>query len=493
VDARALLLVALLAASGLAFAGSLGPSLALSPPTLDLNDPPVVPGGTRLAHMTVSNAGDEAVDVTTRTAEEAGNWITVDPPTFRLAPQASKQVTLTITVPADARKGSFLGRIDFNPASGGSSASGGSQILSGVSGLVNITVDRVETRDLVIQGMEVPNIHRGEPLAVEVRARNNGNVPDAYHLEVDVMDANRTGVFTHRSFDAKTLASGGNRTDAFDVPVVLADGQYAWNATATLLGTSTVLARQGGFFVIAELGSDFKVGTLPFFSIAPTAAAPGQDIRLTALFRNEGGLVIGSAQFEATVLRDGKQVDTLQADPVRVAPRGNATLLAHYTPTAAGHYLIQGHVLYDGFRTANSEAELQVTATSALPWHGIPTWMWTLLGTILIGTGLIGLLLIRRRERRRDPPPAKGPRTPPPPGLPPARGPSRIPALHAPVRPPVLVSRPRSQPHPMGTPSPSALARPPSGPSPPGKHAATVQDTSAFAIALKKEVGDKRG
>jgi hypothetical protein len=391
-------------------------SLAISPPSLDLTDPPLFPGEMRIAHMTIFNSGDQEFDVTAQGAEPAGTWITPDPASFHLALHGKQDVTLRIDVPADAATGHHLGRIDFNPVPG-DPGSGSSQIISGVSGLLDITVDPTATHDLAIEAMGASNVHRGEALPVEVRARNNGNVADAYHLELVVLDADRSNLLLRTSFDSAPLTAGDNRTDTFNVPLTLAEGQYAYNLTATQKGTTTVLRTEEGLFQVAAPGAAFKLGAMPFISVAPKQVQPGQEVHLTVLFRNEGAPAVGAAKFVGSVLRDGAVVDSLESPVAKVGPHGNATLLAAYVPQHAGTYLIRGHVLYDGLRTEEGESGFEVGAAKGflafLPGISVPhvpVWLATPVGLLLALIGLLGLLgLWRRRRRERKPERKKAP------------------------------------------------------------------------------------
>jgi hypothetical protein len=397
----ALAVLALLWASGLGPVGASSQALALSPPSLDLTDPPLVPGGTRIAHMTVFNSGDHEVDVITQGAEPAGSWIVAEPATFHLALHGQQDVTL--------RKGIYLGRIDFTPV-----AAAGNELMSGVSGLLNFSVDPTVVHNLAIDPLRAANVHRGDPLPVEAGVRNKGNVPDAYHLDVDILDAARTHLLLRTSFDGQSLLAGDNRTDTFHVPLVLAEGQYAVNLTATLKGTATVLRRELGLFQVAAPGADFKLGTLAFLSLAPKKVHAGQEVTLTVLFRNEGVVPIDQARFVGSVLRDGTAVGSVETLGARLARADNATLLATYAPDKAGTYLIRGHVVYDGLRTEEGEVAFEATGRtgflSFLPsvtWLHFPAWLGTPLGLLLLLIGLLGLLAVWRRARRRDQPKPK--------------------------------------------------------------------------------------
>ncbi|MCA1811681.1 MAG: hypothetical protein LC623_06680 [Halobacteriales archaeon] len=418
----ALGLAALLWATALGAAQAPVASLALSPPTLALTTPPLVPGETRIAHLTVFNSGGEEVDVTATGAEPAGAWITAVPAAFHLGPDGQAEVTLRIDVPHDAAKGRHLGRIDFIPVA--SAGAAGNQVLSGVSGLLDISVDPTAVHDLAVEAMRVANIHVGEPLPVAVDARNRGNVQDAYRLEVSVLDVARATVHLHTTFDAAPLTAGDRRTDTFNATVDLPEGQYAYTLTATLKGSSKVLRTEQGLFQVAGPGAKFRLGTLPLLSVAPPEPKAGEEVRVLALFRNEGALDLTEVRFTGTVLRDGTPVATLEAAPVAVGAQRNATLLAAYTPGQAGTYLVRGHAVYDGLVTEDQEAAFEVSAAAPSFLHlpgltlHLPAWLGTPLGLLLLLVGLLGLLALWRRafrREKRDPPPAEaGPGTPSP-------------------------------------------------------------------------------
>jgi hypothetical protein len=398
-------LAALLWATTLGAAQAPVSSLALSPPTLALTTPPLVPGETRIAHLTVFNSGGEEVDVTATGAEPAGAWITAVPAAFHLGPDGQKEVTLRIDVPHDAAKGRHLGRIDFIPAASGA---GGNQVLSGVSGLLDISVDPTAVHDLAVEAMRVPNVHVEEPLPIEVDARNRGNVQDAYRLEVSVLDVARTTVHLQTTFDAAPLTAGDRRTDTFNATLSLPEGQYAYTLTATLKGSSKVLRTEQGLFQVAGPGAKFRLATLPLLSVAPPEPKAGEEVRVLALFRNEGVLDLKEVRFTATVLRDGTPVATLESPPVAVGAQRNATLLATYTAGKAGAYLVRGHAVYDGLVTEDQEAAFEVASAAPSFLHlpglnlNLPAWLGTPLGLLLLLVGLLGLLALWRRAFRRD-------------------------------------------------------------------------------------------
>lgn len=105
---------------------------------------------------------------------DLSGWMSVSPEDFTLAPGQSKDVTVTVKVPASAAPGGHYATVF---AQSGGPQTGGAQISSmvGSAFLVRVSGRVVESADVVEFSTAQARVIPGQPIEFTVRAKNTGN------------------------------------------------------------------------------------------------------------------------------------------------------------------------------------------------------------------------------------------------------------------------------------------------------------------------------
>lgn len=380
---RAALLPALLLAALAPAALSQAESWGVAPASVMVQG--AQPGQSYLAKVQLQNQFDSPAQVTVERSGEAGGWTTLDAPaSFTLAARSSRDVTLTIAVPAAQGPGTAEGQVTFFREPDGAPAGSGSATRRGAGVLLRVEVGGTAVERIAWSSPRVPDAAEGAPVRAFATAHNEGNVRSTARLAGDILPLEGDGALRNGT-GTLTLLPGEQGEVEVAFPAGLAAGQYRARLRAD--GFDQALP-----FKVVPAGTVAPDGELRAILHAPRATA-GQPVRIDAWFHNTGAQPIQAARFKAEVLREGTLVAPLESDALAVAPGEAVNLTVYWTPAATGTHTIVGTVLYDGYTTPESQSILAVSRAGGQSLG----WWWLALLALLLA--IAAWLWGRRRSR----------------------------------------------------------------------------------------------
>jgi len=178
------------------------------------------------------------------------------------------------------------------------------------------------------------------------------------------------------------------------VPTKQGLGQY-W-ARVSAYKESVVLKEQNLVFEIVPVGSLQKKGDLKELLCNKTAAI-GEIVKITGVFENTGQSEY-SAKLTAEIFKDEKLIKISEGEPINVGIGKTENLIAYFTPTSAGDYIIKAHAAYSGGKSGEKEFKFSVGNGGVLGLATARNAILPILLVILTG-GLVVLVVYLKKKR----------------------------------------------------------------------------------------------
>ncbi|MCA1812056.1 MAG: hypothetical protein LC623_08615 [Halobacteriales archaeon] len=365
-------------------------SWGVAPGVVEVNG--AQPGQAYLAKVQLQNQFDSEAQVTVERSGEAGGWTTLDAPSsFTLAARSSRDVTLTIAVPAAQGPGRADGQVTFFREPDSTPSGSGASTRRGAGVLLHVDVGGTAVERLTWSLPRAEDAAEGADAHAFATARNEGNVRTTARLLGEVLPFEGSEVLRNGT-GALSVRPGEQGEVQVTFKAGLPVGQYRVHLHAD--GLDATLP-----FKVVPPGTLPPDGTLKAI-LHPDRATAGQPVRIDAWFQNTGAQPIRGAVFKGEARKGGTLLAPLQSDALAVAPGQSVNLTVYWTPPASGTYTLAGTVLYDGFLTPESQSLLNVDAAESAQSLG---WWWLALLALLVALAVAAWAWKRRKERRAPP------------------------------------------------------------------------------------------
>lgn len=365
------MLLALLLCS-LSFVASAQPTtgggLAVSP--TDLGFGPVLRDEPAERTFTIYNSRSTPAHVTLEPSGEVGAWILGLGTDFHMPANSSREVRLAIAAPDDAPNGMHGGNLTvvMTPARHDEATGFGADVAIAVQMDLTATLGGPQVLKLVASRLTVGDTEPDAPIPLTLLVENRGNVRAAPEVRMHVTDAAGT-----------SLARETQRLDPIrpgaDAPLqmrmtpttLLTPGQY-WLDIEVLSNGEPIHTDRATFDVLreGELRRAGAMGAIGAFDIETrkhtNRIQEGQTVQIVVPFQNTGEVDL-DARFVGYIAREGRIVQTLETQPLRLSP-GEETAFRLLVPDLEGpaRYVVAGQVHYGGKVTPENELILTVEA-----------------------------------------------------------------------------------------------------------------------------------
>lgn len=383
-------------------------NFGVTPGTITLPDAQV--GQSYLRTVTVQNQLDSASTITVEAQGEFGSWLTTDPASgFRIAARTNKAVVVTVAVPPTAGPGQHATIVTFTTEPKGTVTGSGQQVRLSAGATFNITVGGEPIRHITWGEARVADAQADEPVIARVVARNEGNVFDEAIVTGTIIPFEADTPILSEATGHKGLRPGESGEVEVTFPPGLEVGQYRAKLRSTQIDALDVTLA----FKVVVPGSIVPSGTFRGINHEPFGFT-GEPIRLDAWFHNDGTVRVVAAKFKAEVRQDGRLLAPLESDALTVPSGAHANLTVYWTPPAAGTYVVNGTILYDGYFTLPGQSIVNVKDKAGAGGGGGVPWVWLMLLLLLILVIMVVIFRPRRKKDAAGEPPGASSRRPPP-------------------------------------------------------------------------------
>ncbi len=336
----ALLALQILLIAGLASTAQ-AVSIGVSPGRIDFNS--VLKGGYAEKTLTVSTNSGEQLVASITTSGETSDWLYFEPNTtsFVLSSSVPYKVKVIVRPPKDAKNDTYSGKITFTTERFGNLTSrAGGFVKTGVSIGVELRITGQEQAGCSSGSIDISDAEYSEPILVQAKVINSGNVRLRPEIQVEVWDQQKTTKVLQRSVITEEILPTAEKTVTARIPNSLETGQY-W-AEVFVKQCASIKTKM---FDIAEKGTISDKGELSGIK-NPNWAFVNDTVPIEATFANNGNRPV-AAVFKAGIYLEDKLILPIQSEELTVSPGQQITFRTYFSPEKPGRYVITGRVVYN--------------------------------------------------------------------------------------------------------------------------------------------------
>ncbi len=362
--------------------------IGVAPSEIHLSN--VLRGGYAETIITISNPNEVPTDITltpkgvfedwvlfTSETPEAfmlttGQIVTLSSNTFIIPAKSNIQIRAIVMPPADMPVGAYNGTVIVysKPQVNETTISPfGTSIAVGAELQAFLEITGEQLLEYIVGSVSVKDAEVGYPIEFLVSGNNNGNVRVSPHVQIDILNRDKTKILKSADFDCSEILPTTGRTDKFEISSEnLTEGQYWANVTVSL-GGKTLKHHLLTFDILVE-GALKRKGELVRIANKVWVKV-GEVVKIDTVFRNTGELTV-NAKFKGEVHLSDKIISVLESDEITVPAGETVNLTTYFTPKEQGRYIVKGEVYYSKKTTFPKEGIINVLPTESKPvWTGI--------------------------------------------------------------------------------------------------------------------------
>jgi len=317
----------------------------------------VLRGGYAERPVIVTIDSEREVRVTANPRGEIADWIGLSEENFTVSKGNPYQFMASVTPPIDTPNGNYSGFVRVKSSHLGESTEGRATglIIPTLEILVEVEVTDIEVIACRVLNVEVESAEKGDDIVFKIEMINNGNIRFAPNINFDVWNQEATAIVKNfkSNKDEVTPTQKGKiivRMPSDDLEI----GQYWVDIEIPECSTKRTLT-----FDVLEEGALRARGVLEKIDVI-TWSNVDETIPITATFRNTGEKSL-EAIFKGKAMQGNKIVQIFESDEKVFVPLDEKSDFQFYfTPKLPGRYIISGRIFYDGKRTYEKSAILNI-------------------------------------------------------------------------------------------------------------------------------------
>ena len=353
--------------------------------------PEVLRGGYAERPIMITADSTSKIFVEASLRGEIADWITLEETKFEII-GGRHQLMVSVTPPSGTPNGNYSGFITIQTPTStqGSEGYATGIVLPTLDVHVVVQVTDKEAVSCQATNFKVSSVEEGEDIIFYLDVLNTGNIKIFPNIVFDIWNQDLTSIIKQEEVSNNEIIPTQKETFKIKIPSKgLSIGQYWVDVSAVECFMSQTLT-----FDILEEGALRAYGILERIFANPWAETD-EIVPIKISFRNKGEKDL-SAKFSGKIMYNNKVVQLLESDvPLDVAIDELSEFEFYFTPRKAGRYVISGRVFYDGKRTYEQSAVVNVT-------KGKITFTDILkVAAYIILTGLILVLIAKIHKERK--------------------------------------------------------------------------------------------
>ena len=343
-------------------------AVGISPPVIEAQN--ILKGAEQVKTILLFRDGGTIGDVHLKIAPRGtyAHYISAD--TEVIIPDGKDYTEFNFTInPKDAALGSYEARLNIMEVSGASEALSGDNevaIIKGATAIVRFQVTGEQILDYKVNNLNIYDSEIGMPLSVEYTVNNSGNVewrPDKIILNINDAEFGDTYLTLDVPNEYIPFApAGGIKTVKFSTDHDLKIGAYRADAIF-FYENEKVAELKSQKFNIFPLGTMQQTGEITNFYTNKQGYDLGEKIKLSAIFKNEGGTTIKGV-LVTELSRDGSIEDIKRSNEFAVDKNKEIEVNEFFDIFKAGEYQIKGYIEYGGRKTGSKSTAFKVVGST---------------------------------------------------------------------------------------------------------------------------------
>ncbi len=332
----------------------LGANIGISPAKVIYED--VLRGGYSEKNVVITVDSDEPVYVEIQKRGEIEEWLSFQETEFEVSKENPYYMKIMVNPPEDIPNGIYQGFVRAK-------ISGKGKIIQGqATGIVNAALDLnvqvevtdVESMSCTARRFKVESVEKGDPIIFRADIFNQGNIRLKPNFRVEIWDENQLEIVKQENFIGKEIIPTTSQEIIFEVDSSdLKIGQYWVDFYAIDCYNQETLT-----FDVLEIGALKASGILTQI-ITPPWVEKEDTTKIEVYFENNGEKSV-RAQFKGEITENGKTIQLLESQNSLVSIDETKKFDFYFTPQKVGKYIVTGRVFYDGKRTFEKSAIINV-------------------------------------------------------------------------------------------------------------------------------------
>jgi hypothetical protein len=332
-------------------------NIGISPAKINFEN--VLRGGYAEKYAIISVDSTVPVRVNISVRGDIADWLSFEEMEFDVSNGKPYYMKIMVTPPEDIPNGNYSGFIRVRTFGEGNIAEGQA------TGIVNAALDlntNVEITDIEMLSCQatqfmVESVEKGDPIIFSSEVSNQGNIRLRPVFRVEIWDENQIEIIKEEEFTGEAIPPTTSKKITWNVASNDLDlGQYWAEVYSIDCYNSQTLT-----FDVLEEGALKASGVLTSI-ITPPWVEKDDTTTIKAYFENNGEKTV-SAMFKGEITLNGKIVQILQSEPASVSIGDTNEFNFYFTPREVGKYIVTGRVFYDGKRTFEKSAIINVRDT----------------------------------------------------------------------------------------------------------------------------------
>ena len=329
-------------------------NIGISPAKISYED--VLRGGHAERIVTVRIDTDEPTNVKIQKRGEIENWTKIEETEFQVSRNNPYNINIVIEPPEDTPNGVYTGFLRVMIEGQGNSKEGyATGIINAALDLaISVEVTDVEYLSCRANNFQVESVEKGDPILIRTKISNDGNIWFKPTIKVDIWDQDQIQIVKQEEISGKEITPTTKEeilvsVDSSDLDL----GQYWIDVYAIECYNSQTLT-----FDVLEIGA--LKAQLVLTDIVTEPWVEKDDTTFIKVFFNNQGEKSVRAQFRGEITLGGKIIQILESENSLVGIGENGDFGFYFTPRETGKYIVTGRIFYDGKRTFEKSAIINV-------------------------------------------------------------------------------------------------------------------------------------
>jgi hypothetical protein len=329
-------------------------NIGISPATINFEE--VMRSGYAQRMIVVSVDSEDPIDVEISTRGEISEWLDFSEWNFSVSKNSPKYVLASVNPPIDSPNGNYTGFIRFMTSPTGEDIEGHAvgKISSSLDLYVKVEVTDVEIVQCKVSKVKLISVEEGEDILLKMNILNEGNIRLRPKVFFNVWDYDQLSILDYNEFYSQEILPTTEKEVEFRISSKGLDlGQYWSDLSVVECLYDSLLT----FDILEEGALSSNIALLSI--LTHKTAKIKETVPIEVNFKNIGEKEV-VAQFKGKVTREGKIVQILESEEVRISVDELEKFGFYFTPERGGKYIVTGRIYYGGKKTFESNAVLEV-------------------------------------------------------------------------------------------------------------------------------------
>ncbi len=329
-------------------------NIGISPAKIYFED--VLRGGHSEKIVTITIDSEEPTEVSIIPRGEIETWLNFSEETFVVSKDNPYYLKIIVEPDEDIPNGNYSGflRVKISGTSETIEGHATSVIQAALDLSIEVEITDVEYSECKASKFSVESAEIGDPIIFKMEIYNRGNIRMNPRISIDIWDQNQIEILKHVEYSNKEIIPTTEEELVIEVDSNQFElGQYWAEVSAIDCYNTQTLT-----FDVLEIGALKSSGIL--LSVATPPWINVDDTTIIEATFNNNGEKQSKAQFKGEITLGNKIIQILESEEAWVGIGESNTFKFYFTPKTPGKYIVNGRVFYDGKRTYEKSAVINV-------------------------------------------------------------------------------------------------------------------------------------